>query len=78
MVAAHRGADFDAVILDVNLNGAETYPVAEALTERSIPFVFSTGYGAGGIPQGFRNVPVLGKPFERGDLERALRVALNS
>ncbi|MER8442894.1 response regulator [Mesorhizobium sp. M1066] len=70
--------EFDAVILDVNLDGADTYPVADALTERSIPFIFATGYGAGGIPQSFRNVPVLGKPFEQGDLERALRAGLVS
>jgi CheY-like chemotaxis protein len=36
---------FDIAILDVNINGGEAYPIAEALAARDIPFVFSTGYG---------------------------------
>jgi CheY-like chemotaxis protein len=63
---------FDAAILDVNLNGAESYPVAHALAQKRVPFLFSTGYGEGGIPLTLRDVPVLAKPFERTALERAL------
>ena len=37
----------DVALLDVNLNGEEIYPVAEALAVREIPFVFVTGYGKG-------------------------------
>jgi CheY-like chemotaxis protein len=35
---------FDAATLDVNLNGTCSYPVAETLARRGVPFVFSTGY----------------------------------
>jgi hypothetical protein len=35
---------FDAAMLDVNLNGNKSYPVADALAARGVPFVFSTGY----------------------------------
>src|SRR4051794_22900016 len=35
----------DAAVLDVNLNGQKSYPVADALAARGMPFVFSTGYG---------------------------------
>lgn len=69
---------FDVAILDVNLNGAESYPVAIALARKPVPFVFSTGYGESGIPETLRNVPVLAKPFERADLERSLAVALDT
>jgi CheY-like chemotaxis protein len=67
---------FDAAILDVNLNGCPGYPLAEALSKRSIPFLFSTGSGAAGVREKFRGVPTLGKPFQQVDLERALVTAL--
>lgn len=67
---------FDVVILDVNLNGSQTYPVAEALAGRAIPFVLATGYGAGGVPEAFRGVPILAKPFQQRDLQRSLAAAL--
>lgn len=69
---------FDAAIVDVNLNGAVAYPVAEALKERSIPFVFATGYGRAGVPDDFDGVPLLQKPFQQRDLERALTAAFAS
>ena len=48
----------DLAILDVNVAGEPIYPVAEALAQRSIPFVFSTGYGSAGIRDTFRDRPV--------------------
>src|SRR3954447_11616389 len=36
----------DLAILDVNVAGEPIYPVADALVQRSVPFVFSTGYGS--------------------------------
>ena len=33
---------FDLATLDVNLNGSPSYPIAEALNARHIPFAFST------------------------------------
>jgi len=35
----------DAAVLDVNLNGQMSYPIADVLAARGVPFVFSTGYG---------------------------------
>ncbi len=35
----------DGAILDVNLRGQMVFPLADALAERSIPFVYVTGYG---------------------------------
>jgi|ERR1700758_735267 CheY-like chemotaxis protein len=66
---------FDVAILDVNLNGTHTYPLAECLKEKRVPFVFSTGYGSSGVPEAFRSVPILSKPFKDGDLRRALQSA---
>jgi CheY-like chemotaxis protein len=68
----------DVAILDVNLNGHETYPVADALVALGIPFVFATGYGAGSLRDGYKERPTLQKPFQQHDLVRALALALPS
>jgi CheY-like chemotaxis protein len=68
-----KQADFDAAILDVNLNGQPITPVVEALIERGLPFVFATGYGARGVPEAYRNNPTLQKPFQIEALEQALK-----
>jgi CheY-like chemotaxis protein len=68
--------DFDVAILDVNLHGQRTIPIAEALVDRGKPFIFATGYGATSLPAQLEGVPVLHKPFQRRDLEQALRTAL--
>lgn len=63
---------FDAATLDVNLNGARSHAVAEALVEKGIPFAFSTGYGARGMADAFRDWPVLEKPFNFGQLTKVM------
>jgi CheY-like chemotaxis protein len=63
---------FDAAILDVNLNGFETFTVADRLVQDGRPFLFATGYGAAGLPDRFSGVPVLQKPFRQADMEKAL------
>jgi CheY-like chemotaxis protein len=72
-VALAKKGDFDAAILDVNLNGQPITPVVEALIERGLPFVFATGYGARGVPEAYRNNPTLQKPFQTEALEQALK-----
>jgi CheY-like chemotaxis protein len=69
---------FEVAILDVNLNGQRTFPIAEALQARGLPFIFATGYGAAAVPENFRAAPVLQKPFRIADLERAVRTALTA
>jgi two-component SAPR family response regulator len=69
---------FDLAILDVNLAGDPIYPVAEALTGRNLPFVFSTGYGGAGIKDPYRDRPVVQKPFGQQDLKRTILAALNN
>ena len=58
----------DAAVLDVNLNGQKSYPVADALAARGVPFVFSTGYDKESLPNGYQSLPVLQKPFNRSEL----------
>ena len=73
---AARSAAVDVAILDVNLAGMLTYPVAAVLRERGIPFIFVTGYAAGGLTPEYAGYPTLQKPFRRGDLGAALERAL--
>jgi CheY-like chemotaxis protein len=66
----------DGAILDVNVAGDEVYPVAHELQERGIPFIFSSGYGAGGLPTEYRDRPTLSKPFLREELAPILVSAI--
>ena len=56
--------DVDVAILDVSLGGDTVFPVAERLSSRGIPFVFTTGYGAAGMPPAWADRPVFGKPYD--------------
>jgi len=68
-----RTGDFDLAILDVNLDGRPSYPIAQALKERGIPFAFATGYGNKGLDQSFVGIPTLAKPFVGDDVARLIR-----
>jgi CheY-like chemotaxis protein len=58
----------DAAVLDVNLNGQMSYPVADVLVSRGVPFLFSTGYDRNRLLDGYRIFPVLQKPFHWSEL----------
>jgi CheY-like chemotaxis protein len=75
-LAAVQSAEIDVAILDVNLSGETTGPVAEALAAQGTPFVFATGYGEHGLPEQFRDRPLLKKPFQIDSLKRVLDTAL--
>ena len=62
----------DVAVLDVNLNGEMSYPIADALAARGVPFVFVTGYDKGRILDGYQSFPVLQKPFHRSELSDIL------
>lgn len=61
---------FDAAMVDVNLGGEKSYPIAKALAQRGIPFAFSTGYGD---RVDFDGRPMLRKPYVRGTLVTVLK-----
>ncbi len=63
-------------ILDVNVAGESVFPLAGDLHAHGISIVFSTGYGASGIPPEFERPIVLTKPFTSDDLRRAPTRAL--
>ena len=75
-MAMARDADIEAAVLDLNLDGQDSFAAADILSGRGIPFVFATGYGLDGVADRFRDVPTVTKPFHRDDLDHALRQAM--
>jgi CheY-like chemotaxis protein len=72
---AEQADAFDFAILDVNLGGQPIFPVAEALKAKGKAFAFATGYGPGGLPDGWRDRPTLSKPFSGADVSRVMEQA---
>jgi two-component sensor histidine kinase/CheY-like chemotaxis protein len=59
-------------VLDVNLGGETSVPVARRLAELGIPYAFATGYGESfKIPPDLAAVPVIKKPYVAEDLRSA-------
>jgi DNA-binding response OmpR family regulator len=71
MIAAET---FDAAVLDLNLDGQPSYPVADALAARGVPFLFSTGYDR--LQGEYNSLPRLQKPFAPRELAVALAAVL--
>ena len=77
-LAAADTHGFDVALLDINLNGAESLPVAEKLRARGVPFIFTTGYGAAGHCDAYPEAELVTKPYRMEDLEGAIQRALGS
>ena len=64
--------EIDLAILDLNLAGSLSFPVADVLRQRNIPFLFATGYGSEGMTENYRNEFVLVKPYGIQGLRSAI------
>lgn len=64
--------DIDGAILDINLRGELAFAVADALHDRGVPFILTTGYDTAVLPERFACVPRCEKPFDLRGLRRAL------
>jgi CheY-like chemotaxis protein len=62
----------DAAVLDVNLAGQMSYPVADQLVARGVPFVFATGYSRNRLLADYRGFPILRKPYQPAEMREAL------
>lgn len=63
---------FDVAILDINLNGEFSLPVAAVLRAAGRPFLFTTGYDSAGPGTEFASIPVIKKPYRANDLAVAI------
>jgi two-component sensor histidine kinase/CheY-like chemotaxis protein len=69
---------FTVAILDINLAGELVFPVADILSSRQIPFIFTTGYGPERVVPRFAHVPLLPKPVRAPILNKLLAKALSA
>jgi CheY-like chemotaxis protein len=73
-----RTSDIDIAILDINVRGVLSFPIAQILRNRCLPFIFSSGYGELGLIDGFREELVLTKPYDSEALRRILQLRQSS
>jgi CheY-like chemotaxis protein len=63
----------DYGLLDVTLRAGTVFQVADALMARGVPFAFTTGSSTSIIPVGYRHAAVLQKPYDPGEIAKALQ-----
>lgn len=66
----------DMAVLDVNIHGETSYPVAEQLAARGVPLIFASGYGSAVHPEQFAGVPTVSKPYDMAEVTQAMQRAL--
>jgi DNA-binding LytR/AlgR family response regulator len=61
--------ELDVALLDINVAGERSYPLADLLLAKGVPFAFCSGYGENaGLPARLSHIPLVAKPFDRDDL----------
>jgi len=70
------GGNLDGAILDVSLEGHDSFAVADALRERAVPFAFATGHGRERIDERFRDAPTLCKPYDFESVRKVVETLL--
>jgi CheY-like chemotaxis protein len=73
IAAIESGPAIDVALLDCNLGRERSWPVADALAARGIPFAFTSGQGVKEITERFANRPVFAKPVDEEKLKRFLQ-----
>ncbi|KPB27099.1 response regulator [Pseudomonas amygdali] len=73
-----RNGDYDLAILDINIIGGNSFPIAAAIAHRGIPFMFCSGYGRLGIPEVWVDRRCVAKPFSAEQLNEALSELLQA
>ncbi|WP_299642864.1 response regulator [Devosia sp.] len=63
-------------ILDVQIGGADSFEIADALAARSIPYFFASASGPDRLSERHRHRPLLAKPFSNEQLRECVRAAV--
>ena len=72
-IEAIAAGKLDAALLDANLGGTSSAPIAAELARRRVPFVVVTGYGNLELPtSALQAAPRVNKPFTAADLAAIL------
>jgi len=67
LAKAHKALDedaFDCAVIDLNLHGESAIPIADRLAQQGHSFAIATGYGSGSVPDRYKDVPRIEKPFD--------------
>lgn len=72
LAGLNTGQRIDCALLDCNLGRDASWPIADALAERGIPFAFTSGTGLGDIAPRFHDRPVFIKPVDEDRLKAFL------
>lgn len=67
---------YDLAVLDIVVRDGVCTDVADALTERGVPFIFSSAVGPDALEPRHRHRPLIAKPFEDSVLRRHLAALL--
>lgn len=67
----------ECAILDVNIRGGQSYPVADMLLARGVPVLFLSGNSTQSFPDRLRQVMHVPKPFTGEQLEQEIRNLCN-
>ena len=63
----------EIALLDINLGNETSFPIADRLLERAVPFLFATGYGdAAQLPERYADIPIVQKPYTITSIAEAL------
>lgn len=72
------GQAVDAAVLDISLgDGNDVFSLADLLSARGVPYIFSTGYDDTLIPSRYRDVPMCRKPGHVGSIVDAVSLQIN-
>jgi|APAra7269096613_1048513.scaffolds.fasta_scaffold04953_3 DNA-binding NtrC family response regulator len=66
--AIENTPELDGAVIDINLRGELSFPIAEMLRERHVPFIFTSGYDQLAIPSSLCQVPLVAKPADAGEV----------
>jgi DNA-binding NtrC family response regulator len=58
----------DGAVLDVSVGGEAVFPVADALADKSVPYVLVTGHSVSSLPERMRDRPLMLKPYDPRNL----------
>jgi DNA-binding response OmpR family regulator len=66
----------EAAVLDLDLGGTTSAPVADALAARDVGFLFISGHSHAMLPADHADRPLLAKPWSEAELRRVLTAML--
>ena len=71
-LAVLANVNLDCAILDINIRGGQSYPVADILLQRGVPVLLLTGYNKLTLPERLQGEALLHKPFTAEQLDEEI------